>query len=288
MNYTFKGKDYPKELKLHHPEVETILSKDPLDITLREMNHLYDLPLESFTEDENNLILRELGRQQGKTLDELAVDKIVNPFIVRNTLVCLTTSYDFNSFDVVLEILRQTEDIINFNLPDYDGFTYILPMLSLMFEYKPQYLEKFMLEGGITVRGKRIVAEQLSRVASDLNVGNEDHKKKIREQLVSIFGNVMEAYISDYPECRLCDKQLVSHVVKAIVNAGLGELSEQVWTVYENDMIDKAICGDRDVNLSLMKDNTPADMNYVETDPYPLMFLPLHYLWPNDDTENFE
>ena len=252
------------------------------------MNYLYDLPLESFTEDENNLILRELGRQQGKTLDELAVDKIVNPFIIRNTLVCLTTSYDFNSFDVVLEILRQTEDIINFNLPDYDGFTYILPMLSLMFEYKPQYLEKFMLEGGITVRGKQIVAEQLSRMASELNVGNEDHKKKIHEQLVSIFGNVMKAYISDYPERRLCDRQLVSHVVKAIVNAGLGELSEQVKTVYENDMIDKNICGDLDVNLSIMQDNTPADMNYVETQPYPLMFLPLHYLWPNDDTNDFE
>lgn len=63
MNYTFKGEDYPKNIKLHHPEVETILLKDPLDITLREMIHLYDLPLESFTEDENNLILRELGRQ---------------------------------------------------------------------------------------------------------------------------------------------------------------------------------------------------------------------------------
>ena len=288
MNYTFTGKDYLKNIKLHHPEVETILSKDPLDITLREMNYLYDLPLESFTEDENNLILRELGRQQGKTLDELAVDKIVNPFIIRNTLVCLTTSYDFDSFDVVLEILRQTEDIINFNLPDYDGFTYILPMLSLMFEYKPQYLEKFMLEGGITVRGKRIVAEQLSRMASDLNVGNEDHKKKIREQLVSIFGNVMKAYISDYPASRLCDRQLVSYVVKAIVNAGLGELSEQVKTVYEKDMIDKNICGDLDVNLSLMKDNTPTDMNYVETQPYPLMFLPLHYLWSNNDTKDFE
>lgn len=67
MDYTFKGKDYPKNIKLHHPEIETILSKDPLDITLREMNYLYVLPLESFTEDENNLILRELGRQQGKT-----------------------------------------------------------------------------------------------------------------------------------------------------------------------------------------------------------------------------
>ena len=288
MNYPYKGKNYPKLIKFHHSEVETILSKDPLDIKLREMNYLYDLPLENFTEDENNLILRELGRQQGKTLDELAVDKIVNPFIIRNTLVCLTTSYDFNSFDVVLEILRQTEDIINFNLPDYDGFTYILPMLSLMFEYKPQYLEKFMLEGGITVRGKQIVAEQLSRMASDLNVGNEDHKKIIHEQLVSIFGNVMEVYISDYPESRLCDKQLVNHVVKAIVNAGLGELSEQVKTVHEKDMIGKNICGDLDVNLSIIQNNTPADMNYVETQPYPLMFLPLHYLWPNDDTENFE
>lgn len=73
-------KDYLKEIKLHYPEVETILSKDPLDITRREMNHLYDLPLESFTDDENNLILRELGRQQGKNFDELAVDKTFNPF----------------------------------------------------------------------------------------------------------------------------------------------------------------------------------------------------------------
>lgn len=132
------------------------------------------------------------------------------------------------------------------------------------------------------------MAEQLSRMASDLNVGNEDHKKKIHEQLVSIFGNVIESYISDYPVSRLCDKQLVSYVVKAIVNAGLGELSEQVKTVYDKDMIDKNICGDLDVNLSIIQDYTPADMNYVETQPYPLMFLPLHYLWPNDDTKNFE
>ena len=69
----------------------------------------------------------------------------------------------------------------------------------------------------------------------------------------------MKAYISDYPASRLCDKQLVSYVVKAIVNARLGELSEQVKTVYEKDMIDKNICGDLDVNLSIMQDNTPTD-----------------------------
>jgi hypothetical protein len=39
---------------------------------------------------------------------------------------------------------------------------------------------------------------------------------------------------------------------------------------------------------AFMKDNVPADMNYVETQPYPLMFLPLHFLWSKDDTKNFE
>ena len=35
MRYTYKGKDYPKELNIKHQEVFTTLSKDPLDITRR-------------------------------------------------------------------------------------------------------------------------------------------------------------------------------------------------------------------------------------------------------------
>ena len=203
------------------------------------------------------------------TLDE----EVINPGVMALILI----KYGFRFFDKT-QFLDQNMAVFKSNVFAGDPMT----------RDADSYSMHFMSEGGITVSGKRIVAEQLSRMASDLNVGNEDHKKKIHEQLVSIFGNVMKAYISDYPASRLCDKQLVSHVVKAIVNAGLGELSEQVMTVYKNDMIDKAICGDRDVNLSFMKDNTPADMNYVETQPYPLMFLPLHYLWPNDDTKDFE
>ena len=33
MRYTYKGKDYPKELNIKHQEVFTTLSKDPMDIT---------------------------------------------------------------------------------------------------------------------------------------------------------------------------------------------------------------------------------------------------------------
>lgn len=36
------------------------------------------------------------------------------------------------------------------NLPDYNGFTYILPILSIVFEYEPKQLEQFLLEEGLT------------------------------------------------------------------------------------------------------------------------------------------
>ena len=103
------------------------------------------------------------------------------------------SSYAFSSFDVVLEVLRQSEDIIRFNLPDYNGFTYILPILSIVFE-----------------------------------------------------------------------------------------------TVYSKDMVDKKICGELDTNLSVMKDLGCADLNYVETSIYPLMFLPIYLIWDNADNPDFD
>jgi hypothetical protein len=199
--------------------VFTTLSKDPLDITRREFDHLFDIPLEEFTPDEENLITWELGQQQVKNLDELKHNDRVNPYIISNTLITLANTYNISSFNVVLEIIRQTEDIINFDLPYYKSFTYILPMLTKVFEYRPDSLKNFMLEEGITVRGKQIVVELLSRVGRDYINEKSKISKIVHDQLVEIFSSILDAYISDYPQGNICDNQVVSHVVKAIVNA---------------------------------------------------------------------
>lgn len=283
MKYTYKGKNYPKNLNLHHQEVFTTLSKDPLDITRREFDHIQDIPLEELTADEESLIMWELGRQWGKNAEQLKRDTSVNPFIIRNTLITLLTSFDESSFDAVLEILRQTEDIISFNLPDYNGFTYIMPMLSKIFECKPDLLVEFMLEEGISHQGKQIVAELLSRIGSDsescCESYDDNYKKKVHKKLVAIFRQVLEAYISNYSKDRICDKQLVSHTVKAIVNAGLTELSEQLQTVYAKNMVDQQICGDLNTALSFMTDFGSSEVSYIETDPCQLMFLPTCLVW---------
>ena len=55
MEYTYKVKNYPKDLNIKHQEVFTTLSKDPLDITRREFDHLFDIPTEEFCADEEQL-----------------------------------------------------------------------------------------------------------------------------------------------------------------------------------------------------------------------------------------
>ena len=287
MEYTYKGKDYPKDLYIKHQEVFTTLSKDPLDITRREFDHLFDIPTEEFCTDEEQLILWELGKQWGKSAEQLESDTTVNHFIIRNTLITLLTSYSFSSFGVVLEVLRQSEDIIRFNFPDYNGFTYILPILSIVFEYEPKQLEQFLLEEGLTDYSKRIVADLLARMGCDTETKTEANNKKVHDELSGIFSRVLDVFISDYPTGNICDKYVVSHVVKAIVNAGLVELSDKIKIVYDNDMVDKQICGELHTNLSILKDLGSADMNYIETNLYALMFIPLDFLWSNEDNLDF-
>lgn len=281
MKYTYKGKNYPKDIQLKHPEIETILSKDPLDITRRELDAFFDIDDDEIHEDEEKLILLELGKQWGKSYEELKNDKTVNPFVIRNTLITLITTYDLSSFDVVLEILRQSEDIVNFNLPDYKGFTYILPMLTYIFEYKPKLLKDFLLEEGITERGKQIVLEELARIGCE-----EDKGEDIRKRLVSMFKDILDAYIADYPEGKICDKRVVSHAVKAIVKAALTELADHLQTVYDKDMVDLDMCGDLQTNLGIMKEVGTFDLNYVETLQYPLMFLPIDFFWVDSDNQD--
>ena len=143
------------------------------------------------------------------------------------------------------------------------------------------------MEEGLTDYSKRIVSDLLARMGCDTETKTEAYNKKVHDELSGIFSRVLDVYISDYPTGNICDKYVVSHVVKAIVNSSLEELSEQLKTVYSKDMVDKKICGELDTNLSVMKDLGCADLNYIETGNYSLMFLPTYLIWDNADNPDF-
>ena len=109
---------------------------------------------------------------------------------------------------------------------------------------------------GLTDYSKRIVADLLARMGCDTETKTEANNKKVHDELTGIFSRVLDAYISDYPTGNICDKYVVSHVVKAIVNSGLEELSDQLKTVYSKDMVE--------ISGSARKDGTYKGKGYLK------------------------
>lgn len=165
MQYTYKVKDYPTEIKLIHPEIEEILSKDFDLMTRRDYHTIFNLMGEGFADDFNNLVLRELGRQWGTTEDELKDDTAINVNIVSNALMySVDPGVEGVSYDTLLEALRQNDDFINMNLPyvEESYYPYAISLLWVYGRYNPETLKDFLLEYGISHRGKEIVASDSS------------------------------------------------------------------------------------------------------------------------------
>ncbi len=97
-----------------------------------------------------------------------------------------------------------------------NGFTYILPILSIVFEFEPKLLEPFLLEKGLTDYSKRIVAELLARMGCDTETMTEAYNKKVHDELSAIFSRVLDAYVSEYTTGNICDKYVVSQLSRAI------------------------------------------------------------------------
>ena len=84
MEYTHKDNDYPKEIKLSNSRIEEILRKPKGEFTLDEAAWLLRLDADEMRRNCNALILKEIGCQWGKSLEELRHNKNVNPFVIYN------------------------------------------------------------------------------------------------------------------------------------------------------------------------------------------------------------
>lgn len=229
MEYSYKGKDYPKEIKLNHPEIEEILSKDFDLMTRRDYHATFNLLDEGFTVDFNNLVLRELGRQWSKPENELESDTAINVNIVSNALMySVDPGVEGVSYDTLLEVLRQSDDFINRNLPyvEESYYPYAIPLLWVYGRYNPEPLKEFLLEPGISHRGKEIVANMTGRLANLL------HNEKNIETYRQVIRDVIDAYIKDYPIGKIGDKQVMAYIVNAAADAGLKDLEDKIRYIY--------------------------------------------------------
>ena len=236
MEYTYQGGDYPSEITLHHPQIAPILQKDTSDITNKELSKVLSLPQETLREDLHSLILQELGKQYGASKEKLQEDDTLNWWIIGNSIMCLCdVGTQEDSLPVVLEVMRQNSDVLDFNIGDMSDL-FITSVIWNLCKDEPTALLPFLLEEGLSSWGKSDVIVALQTIG--------EHYSKSRQAVVDVFRTLFIAYTEDLPQRKICDGGLVGTLATAVVSMGAKELLPLIEEAYATGLVDEMVCGD--------------------------------------------
>lgn len=246
--------------------LQAILSKPHDEMTMSDYASVRSLSDADLCASLDSLILHELDCQRGKDSAALASSPDVCPYIIPNAFIYALDLYDpMLPQTTVLTVLRQSDDIVSFNLGD-DYFTYALPLLWVHGNCQPEQLEAFLTEEGDNHRGKRIVFDLLGRL-SCLAEEND-----IRERCRQVLRNVMHTYTGRIEAGQTVDRTDLSNLVTSSADAGIRDLESDITSLYASGNIDESICGDLDNTLFGLTHG--ACMDAPSTDSHHLFFAP--------------
>lgn len=265
MKYTYKGKDYPKGIKLNHPEIYLILGN--IQPTPEEFCYMMSLPAQTLRQDLENLLLQEIGKMWGKSEKEFDELYMLSKTLIGCILIYLIRVANVNStLQVVLELLRQRYSTIYNMLGDKFDDDKAVPVLYVLTKDHPSLLKSFLLEEGISSFGKKIVCELLGRI------GLFSNDKQVENEFSETVHEVMDAYIKDYSNGqKICDKDVISYLVDAASDAGLHNMRDTVVNLFNKGMVNEDVCGDLDTVL--LGIDQASSQKVIETDPEKLMYI---------------
>lgn len=256
MEYTYKGKDYPKEITLNYPELKVILCKTKDYISLGEASWLLRIDSDKMREDCNALILNEVGTQHGKTLEALKKDRSANPYIINNALILLTdlfADYDNETSDILLELLRQSADFLHFNNISLGNDMTHAPIATALYRcycLSPQFLIPLLLEKEVSAEGKKIAAEMIGVMGSVLRQHYEGANVESYKDLCTALKDVYSKYAKYYPEDNTLDKQSLSYLIEAMSVVGVHDsnvsFALSVSHLFHEGYIDEEIINEED------------------------------------------
>lgn len=287
--------------------LSTILSKDYDLITRRDYETIMAMPEDEAATGLQTIVGRQLALQHGKTAEALAADPAVNGNVIPNALIFSLGFIDSGFvLPLVLDVLRQTDAIVDFNLHrgHADDFNYALPVLWEQ-SSRSAAIRSFLLEPTHNLHGKQIVADFAARVvcASDGEALRQQYRQIIRDVLAANTAHVdalqarsnksapdANAVTPDSGPAALTDsasvpdfsaainapsaalRQMLSYMVNAAADAGLADLAPTVERLYALRIVDETICGP--IDNALFGLHNPAYMDAPSTDPYHLLFAP--------------
>ena len=233
--YTYKHPEYPKEITLDNPIVEKILCDTANSICLKrkDTEMLLAQPHDSLRRDLEQLILYNIGIGCDGIPDDV-IAKEFNGVIGNAVMLLAEVGNADSSLDAVFEVLRQSEDFIDYHIGDGGTETFV-PTLYKLGRNRTDKLMAFMKEEGLYTFAKCYVPEAAAFIV-------HEHPER-REEIIEWFRELLLFATEKLPETQFVDNTLAASIICALADIKAIELQPEIKALFDTGLVDLGYCG---------------------------------------------
>jgi len=237
-SYSYSYHSYPEELHVKHPEVLRIIQKNGNEnaIPPEELDELLSLPADELRQDLENIIFYYLGCVNdggGNLMVDISEDVYSNT-ICHSAMLLREVGNCTTSLDAVLEIKRQSTEIMDFLIGDFNNYV-IIPSLIVLGKDNLPMLEKFFYEETIQTNAKVDVFEALVSIAY--------HYPEKRAAVIEIFKTFGERALEAGEDATFTSYEVNGMYVWSLVDLKAKELLPLIEQLYEEDLLAEKVPG---------------------------------------------
>lgn len=260
--YTYCHPDYPQTLQLDSPEwLYTELQKTDNAIYLSEelTNRILALPRDILRHDLEQIILYHIGKTCDGIPDDYDPDGYTG--ILANCVILLgEVGSENSSLDVVLELLRQSDDFTDYHFGDSGKETFV-PTLYLLGQNHLDVLMNFFKEEGLDTFCKCYVPTAVAHIALV--------QPERRGEVIEWFREAIRFATKMLPKTQWVDSDLAGLMLHNLLDIQAKELLPEIREMFATGLVDLGACGDfADVSRMIANPQYIGDPSVHPTDIY--------------------
>jgi len=238
---TYEGRSYDKDIQTDMPpqfihiEIQQLYEND-LSIDYEIVGEVLSLPRTSLIEDLEKVLEDCVKRYE--YFENLNVEQGWNykrETFPTHALFFLAELKSESSLDVVLNVLRQGEDLSDFWFAD-TGELIFSDVLFHIGKYQLEKLKSFILEKHIYIYARNAVSTAVSKII----MANPNR----RAEGINWYRDVFMYLLENQEEDGLIDIDLVGYIISDAMNFQAVELLPTIEQLFEAELVENLVCGD--------------------------------------------
>ncbi len=256
-----KSGKYPNKLSkpsFTHKIIES-LYKNGFDIVEKAiLNEILLLPKETLIQDLEKVLIDSIQRFDfyKKKADRYGYIDDDFTFVI-HALFLLKEIKAKSSLPIVLDVLRQNEEYIDFFLNDFLTEN-IWEVLYILGNDDLELLKSFMLEKGLNTYTKSVITATLEQFFH--------HSKIDKDVIITWYKFVLNAYLKLKIKDNIIDSTLIGFMISELVDFDAEETLPLINKLFKKGYVDISVCGEfMDVEIDMLDFKTNIILREVDT-----------------------